>query len=182
MSDSVPSLLGTWKPDLLERSVAVKRRRWPGALPGACPRVQLLWRLRLWAVCLGAPFHTELSFLILMSIFCIAGYLCFKFMVLDFFALWDLTAKIEISLIFSVCSQLCHSDLFETGSCYIALELTTQTRLALNSQKCACTCLPSSGIKVVCHHTQLVLTYCYYFLLTFFLKKNLLGVTQSNEI
>lgn len=26
MSDSVPNLLGTWKPDLLESSVAVKRR------------------------------------------------------------------------------------------------------------------------------------------------------------
>ena len=32
------------------------------------------------------------------------------------------------------------------------LELTPYTRLAVNSERSACLCLPSAGIKCVCHH------------------------------
>ena len=46
---------------------------------------------------------------------------------------------------------------FERGSYILALavlELTLQTRLALNSQRSAYLCLPSARIKDTCHHTQ----------------------------
>ena len=44
---------------------------------------------------------------------------------------------------------------FKAGSFLVVLELTLWTRLALNSQKSACLCLPSTGIKglrIVCVH------------------------------
>ena len=45
----------------------------------------------------------------------------------------------------------------EMGSYYVALavlELTLYTRLATNSQRSTCLCLPSAGIKAVCHHSD----------------------------
>lgn len=50
--------------------------------------------------------------------------------------------------------------LHETGSLYAALaglELTMETRLALNTQKSPCLCFPNSEIKGVFHHTRLYL-------------------------
>ena len=45
---------------------------------------------------------------------------------------------------------ICYFDFFKTESHYIALgvlEFTMRTRLASNSQRSACLCLPSAGIK-----------------------------------
>lgn len=47
----------------------------------------------------------------------------------------------------------------ETGSYYVALvdlELTVYNRLALNSQRPACLCLLSAGIKGVQHHCLVI--------------------------
>lgn len=58
---------------------------------------------------------------------------------------------------------------FETGSLYVALaglQVSMQTRLASNSEKYAWLCLfclPSTGIKVMFHHTSFLI---FNFLLT----------------
>lgn len=61
---------------------------------------------------------------------------------------------------------------FETGFVYIALTVmelaTVEIRLASNPDltnlkdltKCACLCLPSAGIKGICHHAWASYFYC----------------------
>lgn len=52
-----------------------------------------------------------------------------------------------------------------TGSLHVAIalvELTMETRLASNSQKSDCFCLPSDGIKYVHHKTWLCVHNCVY--------------------
>lgn len=49
-----------------------------------------------------------------------------------------------------------HTRNHQTGSPCVTqtnLELTVWTRLALNSQRSACLCRPSAGIKGLCHHS-----------------------------
>jgi hypothetical protein len=60
--------------------------------------------------------------------------------------------------------------LFETGSHHILaiLELIVETRLVLNSQRTACLCLKSTGIKGMRHHAWLALPSLVVFL-SFFL-------------
>ena len=75
---------------------------------------------------------------------------------LNYFSLGGLdgknkTKKPKTPQIFFVC-------FYETGSHYVGLavlELTMQTRLASNSLRSACLCLPSAGIKDVCHCVQM---------------------------
>lgn len=54
---------------------------------------------------------------------------------------------------------VCFGFLFETRflcvTALVFLKLTLQTSLALNSQRFACICLQSDGIKHMRHHTQL---------------------------
>lgn len=64
-----------------------------------------------------------------------------------------------------VCIENTHKKLKKKKKKTLAvLETTLQTRVVTNSQSSTCLCLPSSRIKVIQHHHQRVVLFCFVFL------------------
>lgn len=63
-----------------------------------------------------------------------------------------------------VCIENTHKKLKKKKKTLAVLETTLQTRVVTNSQSSTCLCLPSSRIKVIQHHHQRVVLFCFVFL------------------